>query len=189
VRRLLFTLPAVLVCGCGASHNETAAIERAVRAPLRAYMNQQAGALCSSFTAAVAARFAPGARSCGAGAARAFHAMEYVAIYFPPDQLPKNLKIAVSSHGTSADVTTTWPWRSPAHIRLTRGGRTWLIASTATLVEDVACGTFLGEHSCGRTFSIVFGPTPARTVSSIPPAHGHVVEQHGAGGVVWRSES
>jgi len=166
VCRLPLIIAAVLVAGCGASHVETAAIKDAVRAPLRAYMNRQVGALCASFAPAVASRLSSHTSSCAAAAAHAFYALRSVAEHYAPQETPAGLEIAVTQRGDAAEAQTTWPWQRPARLRLAKVGGRWLIASKTTLVERVRCIRFLGERNCDPTYDIEFGNVPARVVES-----------------------
>ena len=181
-------LPAFALVGCGGSRSETAAIEQAVRAPLIAYMGDQVGALCGSFTPTVAAGLTPRSTSCSAGVARAIAAMRNTAIGFARGELPQNLKITIVQHGDTAKATTTWPWHEGAvRLELVKQDGGWRIASRTTLVEDVVCGVVLfQEDTCAASFSIVFGPTPARVVRQIHAKR--IIEEARPDGTVWRRE-
>ena len=189
MRRLLLIIAAVLIAGCGASRDETAAIREAVRAPLRAYINRQAGALCASFTPAVAGRLSPHASNCTAAVARAFYALRSVAEHYGRHETPQGLEIAVTQHGDGAETRMKWPWQGPVRVRLAKVGGRWLIASEARLVERLSCIKFLSGRRCDPTYDIAFGNVPTRVVES---PHSRGIEESEEtvsrdGGVVWRS--
>jgi hypothetical protein len=174
VRQLPLIIAAVLVAGCGSGHGETVAIKDAVRAPLRAYMNRQAAALCASFTPAVASRLSPHISSCPAAATRAFYALRNTGEHYARRETPEGLEIAVTQRGDAAEAQTTWPWQRPARLRLAKVGGRWLIASKTTLVERVRRIRVLGERRCDPTYEIEFGAVPARVVES---PHSRAIEE------------
>jgi hypothetical protein len=175
--------------GCGAasaSQEETSSIRAAVRAPVRAYKDRHAAALCASFTPEIAGRLVPGSSSCVAGVEHSFHVIAHEIEFWASSELPKNLKIKVRRQGQTASVVTTWPWNHLARFSLRKVGGRWLIASPTTFVEEVFCYRLFGERDCKlRAYSMLFGNQPARVVHNEPA---RPLKRRREGNFTWYSE-
>jgi hypothetical protein len=125
------------------SADERAAIRHAVRAPLLDLRRRDARALCDDFTAGVEAHLAPGG-GCDSRLAQDFRLAGVADLYPPIDRTAPASHMhvtAISWHGDRASATSFFSGdrASVRHWRLRRVGRTWRIATPATLQLRADC--------------------------------------------------
>ncbi len=158
------------LAGCGGSNgDQTRLVSQAVRAPLHAFMDRDAAALCAAFTPAAAERLAPGDRTCVRGASSAFARMIDVHVFYGRAETAAGLRVSdVSVHGDTAHARTAWPWPQPPRtgtVQLHEQDGAWRISSDATLVERVFCQLRLLAHRpCPVSYALELGARPARVM-------------------------
>ncbi len=162
-----------LLAGCGGSGgDQTRRVSQAVRAPVHAFMDRNAAALCAAFTPAVAEHLAPGDRTCVRGASSVFARMHGVHVFYGRTETVAALPVSdISVHGDTAQARTAWPWPQPRRtvtVQLREQGGAWRISSDATLVEqdfkDFCRLRLFAHRPCPVSYALELGTHPARVM-------------------------